>query len=112
MQELSLFANSQVEILNFQTFTTEYVAQRYGVSVSNIKEHKRKHADEILEVIHFITEQNKFGVNEIKWTLRGIIKLGMFIRSKEAKYFRLWAEQELEKTILSELTLAKEFIPC
>jgi hypothetical protein len=36
----------------------------------------------------------------------------MFIRSKEAKYFRLWAEQELEKTILSELTLAKEFIPC
>lgn len=32
----------------------------------------------------------------------------MFIRSKEAKYFRLWAEQELEKTILSELTLAKE----
>lgn len=108
MQELSLFANSQVEILNFQTFTTEYVAQRYGVSVSNIKEHKRKHADEIVEVIHFITEQNKFGVNEIKWTLRGIIKLGMFIRSKEAKYFRLWAEQELEKTILSELTLAKE----
>ena len=108
MQELSLFANSQVEILNFQTFTTEYVAQRYGVSVSNIKEHKRKHADEIVEIIHFITEQNKFGVNEIKWTLRGIIKLGMFIRSKEAKYFRLWAEQELEKTILSELTLAKE----
>ena len=108
MQELSLFANSQVEILNFQTFTTEYVAQRYGVSVSNIKEHKRKHADEIVEVIHFITEQNKFGVNEIKWTLRGIIKLGMFIRSKEAKCFRLWAEQELEKTILSELTLAKE----
>lgn len=108
MQELSLFANSQVEIINFQTFTTEYVAQRYGVSVSNIKEHKRKHADEIVEVIHFITEQNKFGVNEIKWTLRGIIKLGMFIRSKEAKYFRLWAEQELEKTILSELTLAKE----
>lgn len=102
MQELSLFTNSQVEILNFQTFTSEYVAQRYGVSVSNIKEHKRKHADEIVDGIHFVTEQNKFGVNEIKWALRGIIKLGMFIRSNESKAFRIWAEQELEKIILKQ----------
>lgn len=102
MQELSLFTNSQVEILNFQTFTSEYVAQRYGVSVSNIKEHKRKHADEIIDGIHFVTEQNKFGVNEIKWTLRGIIKLGMFIRSAESKAFRIWAERELEKIILKQ----------
>ncbi|WP_297960421.1 hypothetical protein [uncultured Campylobacter sp.] len=103
MQELSLFANTQVEILNFQTFTTEYVAKRYGTSEANIRTHKREHADEIVEGIHFITEQNKFGVNEIKWTLRGIIKLGMFIRSEKAKGFRLWAEQELEKTILKQV---------
>lgn len=32
----------------------------------------------------------------------------MFIRSKEAKNFRLWAEIELEKTILGELESAKE----
>ena len=106
----SLFENStsQVEILNFQTFTTEYVAKRYGTSETNIRDHKREHADEIVGGIHFIVETNKFRKTAIKWTLRGIIKLGMFIRSKEAKYFRLWAEQELEKTILSELTLAKE----
>ena len=106
----SLFTQQapQVEILNFQTFTTDYIAKRYGVSEATIRSHKKLHADEIIENIHFITEQNKFGVNEIKWTLRGIIKLGMFIRSKEAKNFRLWAEQELEKTILSELALAKE----
>ena len=106
----SLFENSasQVEILNFQTFTTEYVAKRYGTSETNIRDHKREHADEIVEGIHFIVETNKFRKTAIKWTLRGIIKLGMFIRSKEAKCFRLWAEQELEKTILSELTLAKE----
>lgn len=103
MQELSLFANTQVEILNFQTFTTEYVAKRYGTSEANIRTHKREHADEIVEGIHFITEQNKFGVNEIKWTLRGIIKLGMFIRSEKAKGFRLWAEQELEKAILKQV---------
>lgn len=98
----------QVEILNFQTFTNEYVAKNYGVSEVTIRSHKKLHADELVENIHFITEQNKFGVNEIKWTLRGIIKLGMFIRSKEAKNFRLWAEMELEKTILGELESAKE----
>ena len=111
MQELSLFANPQVEILNFQTFTTEYIAKRYGISEANIRTHKREHADEIVENIHFIYElvDTKGGRQEIlKWTLRGIIKLGMFIRSKEAKCFRLWAEQELEKTILSELAQAKE----
>ena len=111
MRELLLFANTQVEILNFQTFTSEYVAERYGVSERTILAHKARHADEIVENIHFVYElaDTKGGKQEIlKWTLRGIIKLGMFIRSKEAKYFRLWAEQELEKTILSELTLAKE----
>lgn len=108
MQTLFTQPSTQVEILNFQTFSTEYVAKRYGTSEANIRIHKREHADEIVENTHFVIEQNKFGVNEIKWTLRGIIKLGMFIRSKEAKYFRLWAEQELEKTILSELAQAKE----
>ena len=100
----SLFTQQapQVEILNFQTFTTDYIAKRYGVSEATIRSHKKLHADEIIENIHFITEQNKFGVNEIKWTLRGIIKLGMFIRSNESKAFRIWAEQELEKIILKQ----------
>ena len=105
MQELSLFANSQVEILNFQTFTTEYVAERYGVSERTILAHKARHADEIVENIHFIYElaDTKGGRQEIlKWTLRGIIKLGMFIRSNESKAFRIWAERELEKIILKQ----------
>lgn len=108
MQNLFQTERTQVEILNFQTFTTEYVAKRYGTSETNIRDHKREHTDEIVEDIHFVVVKNDRNRPLIKWTLRGIIKLGMFIRSKEAKYFRLWAEQELEKTILSELTLAKE----
>lgn len=111
MQDLLIQPNTQVEIINFQTFTTEYVAKRYGVDTSAITNHKRRHAEEIIDGVHFVYElvDTKGGRQEVlKWTLRGIIKLGMFIRSKEAKYFRLWAEQELEKTILSELTLAKE----
>ena len=108
MQSLFQTEPAQVEILNFKTFTSEYVAERYGVSEKTIRDHKREHADEIVEDIHFVVVKNDRNRPVIKWTLRGIIKLGMFIRSKEAKYFRLWAEQELEKTILSELTLAKE----
>jgi len=108
MQSLFQTEPAQVEILNFLTFTTDYVAKRYSTTVNNIKEHKRLHADEIVEDIHFVIVKNDRNRPLIKWTLRGIIKLGMFIRSKEAKYFRLWAEQELEKTILSELAQAKE----
>ena len=106
MQDLFAQSSVKVEILNFQTFTTEYVAQRYGVSTDTIKDHKKRHADEIVEGIHFIYElaNTKGGRQEIlKWTLRGIIKLGMFIRSEKAKGFRLWAEQELEKTILKQV---------
>ena len=108
MQSLFQTEPAQVEILNFKTFTSEYVAERYGVSEKTIRDHKREHADEIVEDIHFVVVKNDRNRPLIKWTLRGIIKLGMFIRSKEAKYFRLWAEQELEKTILGELALAKE----
>jgi|GEM_PF-5294414 hypothetical protein len=101
----SLFKNdsSHAEILNFQTFSTEYVAERYSVSTTAIREHKRLHADEMVEDVHFIIEINKFRKPAIKWTLRGIIKLGMFIRSEKAKGFRLWAEQELEKAILKQV---------
>lgn len=108
MQSLFQTEPAKVEILNFKTFTSEYVAERYGVSEKTIRDHKREHADEIVEDIHFVVVKNDRNRPLIKWTLRGIIKLGMFIRSKEAKYFRLWAEQELEKTILSELASAKE----
>lgn len=102
MNSLFETSNPQVEILNFQTFTTEYVAERYGTSVTNIRDHKREHADEIVEDIHFVVETNKFRKPVTKWTLRGIIKLGMFIRSNESKAFRIWAERELEKIILKQ----------
>ena len=102
MQSLFQTEPTQVEILNFQTFTTEYVAERYGVSTTNIKVHKREHADEIVEDIHFVVVKNDRNRPVIKWTLRGIIKLGMFIRSTESKTFRIWAEQELEKIILKQ----------
>ena len=73
MQELSL-SSAQVEISNFQTFTTEYVAEHYGVDASTIIKHKQRHTDEIVENIHFvyIYENTKGGKQEnLKWPLGG-----------------------------------------
>ncbi|MGG7074371.1 hypothetical protein U5B43_08990 [Campylobacter sp. 9BO] len=91
------------DITTSTLFSTEQVASRYGVAQSAIRNHSQRHADEIVENIHYLIEINSFGNETTKWTLRGIIKLGMFIRSKEAKNFRLWAEMELEKSIRKEL---------
>lgn len=99
-----------MQLTNKNTFLTQYVAQRYNISERGLRQNLTRHADELIENIHYFKtiEQTNGGRQEIlKWTLRGIIKLGMFIRSPQAKAFRLWAEQELEKSINAELEKAR-----
>lgn len=99
-----------MQLTNKNTFLTQYVAQRYNISERGLRQNLTRHADELIENIHYFKtiEQTNGGRQEIlKWTLRGIIKLGMFIRSSQAKAFRLWAEQELEKSINAELEKAR-----
>lgn len=94
-----------MQLTNKNTFLTQYVAQRYNISERGLRQNLTRHADELIENIHYFKtiEQTNGGRQEIlKWTLRGIIKLGMFIRSPQAKAFRLWAEQELEKGLNDE----------
>ena len=66
-------------------FTTEQVAKNYGISQNTIRDHLKNHSDEILENIHFVTHKNDRNRPIVKWTLKGIVVLGFFIRSKEAK---------------------------
>lgn len=80
------------------TLTTAEVAAGYGVSLSSVKEHKRKHADELCAGEHFLEVRNpdfqpgKGGSHtSILWTKRGIIHLGFFITSERAKRFRKMA---------------------
>ena len=86
--------------------TTAQVAQNYGISQDTIRDHLKNHSDEILENIHFILKTNKFNNKVIKWTLKGIVVLGFFIRSPQAKKFRIWASELLEKELLKQ---AQEF---
>ena len=78
---------------------TKEVAHGYGVSPQNIREHQRCN-DDFVEGKHFL-KGNSFsdtlGKNaqphQIFWTKRGVIRLGFFVKSDQAKLFRDWAEE-------------------
>lgn len=78
--------------------TTEQVAKGYGVSDKSIQNHKIRNANEILENTHFISDLQIVGLKNgmtkkrTLWTKRGVIRLGMFIKSGRAIKFRDWAE--------------------
>lgn len=95
-EELSVtvLPNSNYEFL----MTTKEVAHGYGVSPQNIREHQRCN-DDFVEGKHFIkgiSFSDTLGKNaqphQIFWTKRGIIRLGFFVKSEQAKLFRDWAE--------------------
>lgn len=83
--------------------TTKEVAEGYGVTPQNIREHQRCN-DDFIEGKHFIkgiSISDTLGKNaqphQIFWTKRGIVRLGFFIKSERAKLFRDWAEELIIK---------------
>lgn len=78
--------------------STENVAKGYGVSAKTIQNHKIRNVTEILENTHFISDLQIVGLKNgmtkkrTLWTKRGVIRLGMFIKSQRAIKFRDWAE--------------------
>lgn len=78
---------------------TARVANGYGVRPHTVRMHKREHADELFEGKHWISVSNPDADTrngEPKkatfWTKRGIVRLGVFIKSERAKRFRDAAE--------------------
>lgn len=96
--KVNVIPNSDFEFL----MTTADVALGYGISSSTLRDHRRLHADELIEGKHFFTsvEKTDLGckssnyppVKRMFWTKRGIVRLGFFIKSERAKMFRDWAE--------------------
>ena len=68
---------------------SKLVAEGYGCSPNTIRGHKRDHSDELFEGQHWLKDENE----NTQWTKRGVIRLGMFIKSERAKIFRDAAEQ-------------------
>lgn len=98
---VTILPDSQHEFL----MTTQEVANGYGVSEANIRKHKQVNSDEFIEGKHFLAcvsnthagckSDNYEALPPVKhtlWTKRGIVRLGFFIKSKQAKVFRDWAE--------------------
>ena len=89
---------------------TRWVAKGYGVEPRAIREHKREHADELIEGKHWVVGKTDTlgGIqNATLWTKRGIVRLGFFIKSERAKRFRDAAED----LVIDQIAPATE-LPC
>lgn len=71
---------------------TKDVAYGYGVTEKTIRDHKLRQSDELIEGKHFIVDYSYNNTPKTYWTKRGIVRLGFFIKSEQAKQFRDWAE--------------------
>ncbi|MCD0164456.1 hypothetical protein [Deinococcus sp. 12RED42] len=81
------------------TATTEQVALGYGVSPEAIRSLKTRRDEELLEGKHWVAatgvairNAGELQRQQTLWTKRGIVRLGFFIRSKQARLFRDMAE--------------------
>ena len=95
--ELHLQEHQQHEFL----LSNKEVALGYGITANSINKHKSEHSDELLENKHWIRleVQTKGGKQKvIHWTKKGIVRLGFFIKSENAKKFRDWAEDYIVNT--------------
>ena len=83
--------------------STKYVAAGYGVGERTIRAHKERHQEEFIEGVHYlvftkgITRGTKSSAGSLSstyvmWTKQGVIRLGFFIKSEQARLFRDWAE--------------------
>jgi phage antirepressor YoqD-like protein len=81
---------------------TAQVAAGYGVAETTVRDHLAEHADELLLDKHFFYVLDTANGNTVSgfkpptrrlfWTKRGVVRLGMFIRSPRAHQFRDFAE--------------------
>lgn len=93
---LVIFQDKQIHLSENEHHTflmpTKDVALGYGCSIDTINHNKLNHKDELIEGKHFIMVKNANNVNKAMWTKRGVVRLGFFIKSEQAKAFRDWAE--------------------
>lgn len=90
-QYLHLVENQKHEFL----LSNKEVAFGYGLKPHTLTTHKNEHKDELIEGKHWIRLETQTAGGKqrlIHWTKKGIVRLGFFIKSKQAKKFRDWAE--------------------
>lgn len=101
--EFSLIKNQEHEFL----LANKDVAKGYGVSIDTIRSHLSKNRDEFVEGKHFTVDKSYKNTRKIFWTKKGIVRLGFFIKSEDAKKFRDWAEDYIVSENSSNSDLQK-----
>jgi len=92
-------------------FSTKMVAVGYDITEETIRWHKTEKLDELHENIHWVVGKTNTlgGIQDATlWTLRGVLRLGFFIKSTNGKFFRDWAEDILYKYAIERLKKKKE----
>ena len=95
--ELNLQPHQQHEFL----LTNKEVALGYGITQVTLRSHISKNQTEFIENKHWLrleVQTNGGKQKVIHWTKKGIVRLGFFIKSKNAKEFRDWAEDYIVNT--------------
>lgn len=87
---VTIFPNSDHEFL----INTKEVAKGYGSTEYAIRQSKSTNQSEFIEGKHFVrgVSISHTQPHQVFWTKRGVVRLGFFIKSKQAKLFRDWAE--------------------
>lgn len=110
--ELNVVENKQHEWL----LSTVLVAKGYGVSVDAILKHKQRRHGELIEGKHFLRGVDNLSTqqDQVFWTKRGVVRLGFFIKSKQAVHFRDFAEDlvidKMESQPLSQLQILQQSV--
>ncbi len=107
LQPMTVTEGVTVNVLPYEQYeylmTTKEVAKGYGISEYTLRRHKMEHPLELIEGKHFVIAvqilngDKAIPHNAILWTKRGIVRLGFFIKSKQAILFRDWAEELIIK---------------
>ena len=96
--QLQLVEHQQHEFL----LSNKEVALGYGTSLKALSLTKSRNEDELIENKHWLRleVQTKGGKQKvIHWTKKGIVRLGFFIKSENAKKFRDWADDYIVNNI-------------
>lgn len=102
--QIATFNNIPLNIVEhpFHEFllSNKEVALGYGTNIQNLAHTKNNNSDEFIEGKHWLrleVQTNGGRQKVIHWTKRGIVRLGFFIKSENAKKFRDWAEDYIVK---------------
>lgn len=106
---LSVTENLSVQVLPNLDYeflmTSREVERGYDVTVHSLRMTRLRNSDELTEGKHYVLGKGvtvcypsiKAQPHQVFWTKRGIVRLGFFVKSKQAKLFRDWAEDLIIK---------------